>query len=46
MIYKCVDCGKEVNIELKSAKKIICPSCGYRILKKVRPNKSTKVMVR
>ncbi len=46
MMYKCVDCGKEVNIELKSAKKIICPSCGYRILKKVRPRKSLKVRVR
>ena len=46
MLYKCVDCGKEVNMELKSAKKIICPSCGYRILKKVRPTKSVKVKVR
>ena len=46
MAYICVDCGKEVNMELKTAKKIICPSCGYRILKKDRPKKITKVMAR
>ena len=44
--YKCVDCGKEVEMELKTAKKIICPACGYRILKKVRPKRISKVMVK
>lgn len=35
--YKCIDCGREVEINLAKAKKIICPACGYRILKKPRP---------
>jgi DNA-directed RNA polymerase subunit P len=36
-MYKCLNCGKTVDINLKSAKKIICPNCGYRILVKARP---------
>jgi DNA-directed RNA polymerase subunit RPC12/RpoP len=36
-MYKCLNCGKEVKIELKSAKKIICPYCGFRIIEKSRP---------
>jgi len=36
-MYKCVYCGKAVKLDLKVAKKIICPSCGYRILEKERP---------
>ena len=36
-MYKCLNCGKKVKIELKAAKKIICPYCGYRIIEKVRP---------
>lgn len=36
-MYKCIHCGKGVDIELKTAKRIICPFCGHRILKKVRP---------
>lgn len=43
-MYKCVNCGKEVHVELKTAKKIICPYCGYRILRKTRPNVVKKVM--
>lgn len=46
MKYKCVDCGKEVEMDLKTAKKIICPSCGYRILKKSRPTRTVKVKSR
>jgi DNA-directed RNA polymerase subunit RPC12/RpoP len=42
-MYKCVNCGKEVIIELKTAKKIICPYCGYRILRKSRPTVIKKV---
>lgn len=36
-MYVCLSCGKEVDIDLRTAKKIICPFCGYRILKKSRP---------
>ena len=42
-MYKCVYCGKTVKIDLKTAKKIICPSCGYRILEKDRPSVVKKV---
>ena len=37
MMYKCFNCGKDVEISLKTAKKVICPHCGYRILIKARP---------
>jgi DNA-directed RNA polymerase subunit RPC12/RpoP len=36
-MYKCINCGKNVDIELEKAKKVICPYCGYRILEKKRP---------
>jgi DNA-directed RNA polymerase subunit RPC12/RpoP len=42
-MYKCLNCGKEVNIELKTAKKIICPYCGFRIIEKVRPKVRKRV---
>jgi DNA-directed RNA polymerase subunit RPC12/RpoP len=45
-MYKCLECGREVEIELKSAKKIICPFCGYRILKKDRPTVVKRVKAR
>lgn len=35
-MYKCTGCGKEVQIDLSTARKIQCPFCGYRILKKER----------
>lgn len=36
MFYKCISCGKEVEINLKTAKKIQCTFCGKRILIKPR----------
>ena len=36
-MYKCLKCGKEVKLDLKTTKKIICPFCGHRILEKTRP---------
>lgn len=42
-MYKCMNCGREIDIELKTVKKIICPFCGYRILKKERPKIVKKV---
>lgn len=42
-MYKCLGCGKGVNIDLATATKIICPSCGYRILEKGRPKLVRKV---
>jgi DNA-directed RNA polymerase subunit RPC12/RpoP len=43
-MYKCVSCGREVKIELRTAKKIICPYCGYRILRKTRTGVANKVL--
>jgi DNA-directed RNA polymerase subunit P len=45
-MYKCIDCGKEVKIDLKTAKKIICPACGYRILEKPRTKVIRKVLAK
>ena len=42
--YKCIGCGKVVEIDLVTAKKIICPACGYRILEKERPKIVKKVL--
>ncbi len=42
-MYKCINCGREVKIELKTAKKVICPYCGHRILRKTRPGTIKKV---
>ncbi len=40
MAYKCLNCGKEVELE---GNKIICPFCGYRIIAKKRPEFPKKV---
>lgn len=45
-MYKCIDCGREVVIDLRTAKKVICPFCGYRVLKKDRPKVIKKVKAR
>lgn len=42
-MYKCINCRREVKIELRTVKKIICPYCGHRILRKTRPNIIRKV---
>ncbi len=44
--YKCLNCGKEVDVDLQKAKKIICPYCGYRILEKKRPTFAKRVAAR
>ena len=46
VMYICLNCGKEVDIDLRTAKKIICPFCGYRILKKPRPKIMKKVLAK
>lgn len=46
VVYKCVECGKEVDLDLSKTKKIICPYCGYRIIRKPRPAVIRKVEVR
>lgn len=46
MLYKCLNCGKEVEIDLKTAKKIICNFCGYRILTKPRSSIPRRVLAR
>ena len=42
-MYKCLNCGKEVDIKLDRARKIQCPHCGYRILRKMRPKLTKRV---
>jgi DNA-directed RNA polymerase subunit RPC12/RpoP len=44
--YKCLNCGKGIEIDLQKAKKIICPYCGYRILEKKRPSVVKRVAAR
>lgn len=43
--YACVNCRKEVQLDINRAKKIICPYCGYRIIKKKRAQTTKKVPV-
>jgi len=43
-VYNCLGCGRKVDIDLTTATKIICPSCGYRILSKDRPKLVRKVL--
>jgi DNA-directed RNA polymerase subunit RPC12/RpoP len=43
-MYKCGSCGK--NAELGSGGPIRCPSCGYKILFKERPQIVKKVKSR
>jgi DNA-directed RNA polymerase subunit RPC12/RpoP len=43
-MYKCIGCGRKVELVLAEASKIICPSCGYRIIEKERPKGPKKVM--
>ncbi|NOX71140.1 MAG: DNA-directed RNA polymerase subunit P [Candidatus Micrarchaeota archaeon] len=43
--YICVGCRKDVRIDINRIKKIICPFCGYRILKKKRAAITKKVVV-
>ena len=45
-MYKCLNCGKDVDIILEKAKKVICPYCGYRILEKKRPKVLKRVQAR
>jgi len=44
--YKCLNCGKDVDIDLQKAKKVICPYCGYRIIEKNRPTAMKRVIAR
>lgn len=36
-MFKCLNCGKEIDVDLEKDKKIICAFCGYRVLRKERP---------
>ena len=45
-MYKCLECGREVEVDLGSTKKIICPFCGYRIVRKDRPTVVKRVHAR
>ncbi len=41
-MYKCLNCGKEVEIKYIK-EKIRCPYCGYRIITKDTPKTATNV---
>jgi DNA-directed RNA polymerase subunit RPC12/RpoP len=45
-VYRCLGCGREVEIDLGTSKKVICPFCGYRILRKTRATVIKKVQAR
>jgi DNA-directed RNA polymerase subunit RPC12/RpoP len=45
-MYRCMSCGKIIEMDLRTAKKVICPACGYRILLKERPTVPKKVIAR
>ena len=46
IMYRCLSCGKDVELDLASGKKVICPFCGYRIMRKTRPVAINKVQAR
>ncbi len=46
MDYKCLNCGKIVQLDLKSAKRVICQFCGHRLLTKIRPKITKRVVAR
>ncbi len=45
-MYKCLGCGRKIEIDLRTTKKVICPFCGYRIIKKTRSAVIKKVQAR
>jgi len=45
-MYKCLECGKETEIVLKTSRKVQCAYCGYRILRKMRPLVPVRVQAR
>lgn len=45
-MFKCLHCGKEIEVNLNSSKKIQCSFCGYRILTKIRAETSKKIETR
>ncbi len=44
-MYECLNCGKEVEIE-QVRERVRCPYCGYRILRKTRPESPVTVEAR
>ncbi|MBI2674973.1 MAG: DNA-directed RNA polymerase subunit P [Candidatus Aenigmarchaeota archaeon] len=46
MEYKCLNCGKNVQLDLKSAKRVICQFCGHRMLIKIRPKIAKRVVAK
>lgn len=45
MMYKCLSCGKEIEMD-QVKDKIRCPYCGYKIISKSRPKTIVKVIAR
>lgn len=37
-MYRCILCGKDVEIDIINVKRVQCPFCGNRVLEKKRPN--------
>ena len=45
-MYQCINCRKDVKLDLATTRKIICPYCGYRIVEKLRAKTINKVQAR
>ena len=45
MAYKCFNCGKEIDAK-GIERRVICPYCSSRIIKKVRPAVIKKIKAR
>lgn len=46
-VYECIQCGSKITSEqLSIMLGIKCPSCGYRVLKKMRPPIVRKIKAR
>ncbi|ACS33305.1 DNA-directed RNA polymerase subunit P (rpoP) [Thermococcus gammatolerans EJ3] len=42
-IYRCAKCGREVELDLETAREVRCPYCGSKILYKPRPRVARRV---
>jgi len=46
-VYECVQCGSKISAEqLSIMLGVKCPSCGYRVLKKMHPTTVRKIKAR
>jgi DNA-directed RNA polymerase subunit P len=43
VVYRCAKCGREVKLDLATAREVRCPYCGSKILYKPRPRVARRV---